>query len=96
MMRDLASRDDTNIFLKQILTGDGGFKQVDEKETVDKDGKKVITRIVIVDGDLYLKAKEHVVKAGYGPLPQEIQPLGADGEKVSAQVIVFGGVQVAF
>lgn len=91
MMRERASRKEGLVLLDKILEGDGGLQVV--SESTDAAGK--VTKLMAVDGDLYLKAREHVTKHGYGQPAQSVD-LTSGGEPIRQSVIVFGGLQVEF
>lgn len=80
-MQELASREEGLRLLEEILLGEGALRVVEEHQ--DASGKT--TKIMAVDGELYLKAREHVVKHGYGPLPTVLQ--GPDGEPLTFRVV---------
>lgn len=51
---------------------------------------------IAIDGHLVLKAHDHAAKHGIGMPAQVVTVTDPDGNPVAAQMIVFGGVSVAF
>ena len=80
-MQQLASREEGLRLLEEILLGEGAVRVLEEQ--TDATGK--VTKVIAVDGELYLKAREHVVKHGYGLPAQPIT--GPDGGPVQVQVV---------
>lgn len=86
LMRELASDEDSVAILRQILRG----KTVEETE--GEDG--ITTRVIEIDGDLYLKARDHAVKNGYG-MPAQAVDVTTNGQAIQ-QVTIFGGLTIQF
>jgi len=87
LMRGLASRNDSLVILDRILRGDEG---VVSEETSTEQGEKgvtitKVTKVLVVDGDLYLKALAHATTHGYGRPAQSIELTGPNGGPIPVE-----------